>query len=244
MINILTLKVGKKYSYHYVNNLFMSLKKNSKEPFNFYCYTDDSKNLFKEINVINLSPNNIVKKQFYKIDFHNMPFIKGKCLILDIDYIIVNNVDEILSWNLDKKCFGCNERWWSELQHFCKINGGFQMFYQGDTKHIYDIFYENPEHWQKYYVETNQAQGPLNGEQNFIDNHLKLERSWLPKYWFAKYDKKILKHLLKKWYDKIDKDFYFFDGEFDSRIKMVHFSSSENMIEDYKEEWIRKYWKM
>ena len=44
-VNILTLKVGSKYSHEYVNKLFFNLNKNSNTKFNFYCYTEDASKL-------------------------------------------------------------------------------------------------------------------------------------------------------------------------------------------------------
>lgn len=242
-INILTLKVGNKYSSAYVNRLYQALKRNSTVDFNFYCYTEDSAGLEKNINVIPLTLRHDVVKQWYKIDFHSMPQLIGKCLVLDIDYLIVDNVDDILNWNLPKNSFGCQERWWSKLTHFCKINGGFQMFCQGDTQHLYDKFYENPQHWQSYYISTGQAAGPVNGEQNFVDNHCQLDRSWLPPEWFAKYSEEELFKIQSQWAKRVNKhEPFYMSGEFHEDIKMVHFSNSENGMHLYDYDWIKEYW--
>lgn len=244
MINILTLKVEDKYSSEYVNRLYKSLKRNSTCNFNFYCYTEDSTGLDKNIKIIPLVENNLVEKQWYKIDFHNMPWISGKCLILDIDYVILDNIDNILNWNLEKNHFGCNYRWWSNRVDECILSGGFQMFYQGTTKHLYDKFYEDPLYWQKYYVKIGQAEGPVNGEQNFIDHHLQLEREWLPMEWFGKMcTGGTMEYVQLAWMELIDNTSVFYMGdEFDDRVKMVHFSNSDNMIEQYEHEWIKEYW--
>ena len=51
-MNILTLKVGDKYSPDYVNRLYKGFKRNSSVPFDFYCYTENSDGLDDNISVI------------------------------------------------------------------------------------------------------------------------------------------------------------------------------------------------
>lgn len=242
-LNILTLKIGSKYGSEYINRLYKAIKRNTTLDFNFYCYTEDSTGIIEEVNIIPLTLRDDVVKQWYKIDFHNMPEIEGKCLILDIDYVILNNLDDILGWQLELHQFGCQERWWSKLTHFCRINGGFQMFYQGQTKHLYDKFYEDPQYWQNYYINRGEAEGPVNGEQNFIDNNVDMERSWLPSKWFAKYHSDEMEKLQQRWLEKIDPYEPFFIGnEFCESIKMVHFSNADNAMHHYENKWIKEYW--
>ena len=242
-MNILTLKVGSKYGPEYVNRLYGSMRRNSTVDFNFYCYTDDKNGLHPDINVIQLNTREDVVKQWYKIDFHHMPDITGKCIILDIDYIITDNLDPILEWDLAPNTFGCQERWWSRRVDVCRINGGFQMFYQGDTQHLYHKFYEYPLHWQSHYINIGEATGPVNGEQNFVDQNVNLERSWLPKDWFAKYHKDEIYTIHQQWIENVRSDEPFFLGdEFSESIKMVHFSNAENNMHDCDEEWVSRYW--
>ena len=249
MINILTLKVGVKYGADYINKLYNSIKRNTNVPFIMYCYTDDRSGIISDVRTIDLKLRDHVKAQFYKIDFHNMPTIAGKCLILDIDYVIVQNIDQILDWPLAQGQFGCHLRWWSyaELQRHngCKINGGFQMFYQGDTVDLYAKFNSNPSYWQSYYINNRLAYGQLNGEQNFIDQHVTLERSWLPEYWFGKYsDSQLENDMIALYWDHSidDTNDYFLGDRFDPRVKMIHFANSSNKIENHNEPWIDQHW--
>ena len=247
MINILTLKVTEKYSSKYVNNLYYGLKKFSNIDFNFYCYTENKKGLDKNIIVIPLSNVEKYKLQWHKLIFHKNNFgninIGEKCLILDIDWIIINNIDEILNYNLEKKRFLCFERWWFEKIKSCKINGGLQMDYMGDTNHLWEIFKNDHIYWQEYFINNKLAIGPVNGEQNFIDKHLKLKRQWLPMEWFGKYSVEEMMTIQKLWTRRIDEHSLFYaDDEFDDRLKMIHFSNSDNYIENYKENWIKAHW--
>ena len=247
MIHILTLKVGTKYSVDYVNRLYNSIKRNTTEEFKFYCYTDDNKGVHPDINVIQLDYPDEFKLQWHKIKFHKINFggipSGEKCLILDIDWIVTGDLDEILGYDLPKRTFGCFERWWSNLTHLCRINGGFQMFYMGDTHLLWSTFRKSPEFWQEYYIKNGLADGPVNGEQNFIDSHITIDREWFPMEWFSKYEGTKLMSLNGKWYDKIGiSEPFFMGGEFHESIKMVHWTGSDNNMELVKDEWINDYW--
>ena len=247
-INILTLKVGDKYSADYVNNLYKGIERNSSVKFHFYCYTEDSTGLLPDINIVTLPDSTKFKKQWHKLIFHKTKFggIKKNelCLILDIDWIIVEDMDPILRYELPKNSIGVFERWWSNRREWCKINGGFQMFYMGDTNYIWEEFIKDPEYWTEYYVKSGKADGPVNGEQNFIEQFSK-NKHWLPKEWFAKYHAEDYKKINKNWLKENKygyKEPYMMGGNFADVIKMVHFSNAGNLIHNAKEHWVKDYW--
>ena len=246
MINILTLKVGSKYSYEYVNKLFFNLNKNSNTKFNFYCYTEDASKLASDIKIIPLENSDEFQLQWHKLKIHKNDFAgisQGeKCLLLDIDWIVIDDIDEILTYDLPHNHLGCFERWWSNLRHFCKLNGGFQMFYMGETNYLWERFNKNPEYWQRYYVENGFAEGPINGEQNFIDEHTK-NKHWLPMEWFAKYHSEDWIKINRNWQRDVNpEEPYYMGGTFAVTIKMVHFSNCENLIHNSNEHWVKDYW--
>ena len=245
-VNILTLKVGDKYSSEYVNKLYNGIKKNSTTPFTFYCYTEDPTGLLDDIQVVDLHPKDAVEKQWYKIDFHSWD-LEGKNIVMDIDQVIIEDFDEILEFDLPKDRYGVVYRWWSNNVDVCPINGGFQMFWNGTSKHLYDKFYEDPQHWQTHYINIGEAEGPVNGEQNFVYNNCDLEFEYIPHWWFAKYTdrKREMDNIQKKWMERthpfIVEPFYMGDT-FCESIKVVHFSNANNLIENYKEPWVNDYW--
>tara|TARA_B100000035_G_scaffold46366_1_gene35149 strand:+ start:985 stop:1728 length:744 start_codon:yes stop_codon:yes gene_type:complete len=246
MINILTLKVGTKYSSEYVNKLNSSIRRNSTVDYKLYCYTEDPTGLDPDIIVVPLENPDEYQLQWHKLIFHQTGFggiEEGeKCLILDIDWIIVGDMDPILTYGLGRHHFGCFERWWSNLRHFCKLNGGFQMYYMGETQYLWEEFSKNPEHWQSYYIENGFAEGPVNGEQNFIDEHAVM-KLWFPMEWFAKYHDVDYKKINRNWMRDVNPDEpYVMGGNFSDTIKMVHFSNSENQMHKVNEHWIKDYW--
>ena len=50
-MNFYTLKWGTKYSHHYVNRLYGSLKKHYHKPFTLTCYSDSEAGIREEIEV-------------------------------------------------------------------------------------------------------------------------------------------------------------------------------------------------
>ena len=249
MLHILTLKIKEKYPAIYVNRLYNSIKRNSTVDFKMYCYTEDPTDIIPEIEIIpiDIDPDKY-KLQWHKLIFHKEGFAgipKGeRCIILDIDWIIIGDIDPILSWPLNQNEFGCIHRWWSRRQNWCYINGGLQIFNMGDTSHLWDIFTEKSNYWMDYYISIGEAEPPVNGEQNFIDKHVEIKRSYLPNEWFCKYDVDDYLKLQKQWMKYVDStSIFYIDNEFDERIKMVHFSNYLNQQHKHNDAWIKTYWK-
>lgn len=245
MINILTLKVGKKYDERYVNELYRAIKRNTTVDFNFYCYTEDGSKLLPEIKVVHLNDPKAYYKQWHKMEFHRMGFgdiaAGEKCLILDIDWIVTGNLDKIFKYEFSED-IAVFERWWSHRKDQCKLNGGFQMFYMGNTDYVWRKFYDKPEHYQDYYYENGLCAYPKFGEQNFIDETVQ-SKSWLPKEWFGKYTDSYLPFIQMQWTKEVGNyDPFFIAGDFAESVKMVHFADDDNMIHEHKEKWIHKYW--
>ena len=246
MIHILTLKIGDKYSSQYINNLYRGIKKNTTVDFKMYCYTEDPKDIVDDVEIIELTNPNLLKLQWHKIQFHSKNFagIKNeeRCLILDIDWIITGNLDDILSFDIKSGSFGCFERWWSNRLEWCSINGGFQMYRMGDTEYLHRIFFADPEYWQERFIKLGEAEPPVNGEQNFIDLIIGPERYWFPKQWFAKYHEPEMEKIRKNWKKRVSPNPLLIHDEWDDEIKMIHFSNAENIIENSSESWIEDFW--
>lgn len=248
MINILTLKIGSKYGPEYTNRLFKAIVRNTSVPFRFFSYTDDRQGLLPEVHVIPLKKDSRVVKQWYKIDFHcpkRVPLATGaKCLVLDIDIIVVNNIDEMLEWPIKYGEMGLFRRWWSgtSRQH-CELNGGFQLYFLGSTEHLYRTFYRNPGHWQRHYVSIGHAEGPVNGEQNFLNEHLQCRKVWLPDGWYGKYAPNRMNDI-ERWFRRRLSPEPLFDGEkFHRCFKMIHFANADNLMGNIRESWIEEYWR-
>lgn len=246
MMHILTLKVGQKYHSAYVNKLYKSLMDNSTAPWKMHCYTDDPQGLDRDINVI-YNPFMKYLLQWNKVEFHKDGFagiLQGEhCLILDIDQLIIGDFDPILTHKLEPGQFGCMRRWWSQLQEYCPINGGFQMFRMGDTDHIWQTFKSDADFYQNYYIKNGLAHGKVNGEQNFIHQHAGDNRYWFPMEWFGKYNTDDLDVIQRRWLEQVNPfEPFYMDDEFADSIKLMHFASSHNMAHKHNIGIVRQYW--
>lgn len=231
MVNILTLKVGDKYSSSVVNELYEGIKSNTTLDFKFYCYTEDTNGLNNNILTIPIKDPLKYKLQWHKLKYHDPKLTKiskgEDCIIMDIDMKILQNIDDILSFPIDSNQIGVFKRWFSDKQHLCEINGGFQKFKMGYTKKLFEIFESDYKTWQEYFIKNELSIGPVSGEQNFIDMNIEkigLEKKYLHGYWFAKYHEKILKHYLIPRYRYFCKGAFMINGKFNENIKIIHYS--------------------
>jgi len=249
MINILTLKFGTKYGPEYVNRLYAGISRNTTCDFNFICYTDDASGLIEEITVREAA--RPIKTHWDKLEFHRRGFVKegSKCLILDIDWVVTQNIDDILNYDIQSGEFVSINRWWSYRKNICPLNGGFQMFHNGDTDHLWHTFDMRREHWMAKYHHRGDVIIPGMGEQNFIYEHLNMPLRYLPSQWFGKYasDKNMQRSVELLWRDSVDPyDPYFIDDQLSPQVKMVHFTSdfncyiNDNSIASHK--WIEEHW--
>ena len=229
-MNILTLKVGTKYSSEDVYKLFEQIATHTTRSFDLYCLTEDPKGLLDPIIEIPLWKPEEASKQWHKLRLHDphqtrIP-LGEQCMILDLDWEIKNNIDDIITWPMKWGEFITIYRWWSDMIDVCPLNGGLQMFYMGDTQHLWQKFWMNPKHYEKTYAIQKKCEVGM-GEQNFIHEELKIPRIYLPRHWFGKYNEKVLDHTRMKYNDEIDPyGMFYFDGEFDSKIKMVHYAGA------------------
>lgn len=93
-MNIICVKHGIKYSADYVNKLYSMVSKNMPCDFTFHCYTDDSTNINKNINVIPIQSD--LTKWWPKLDALNL-FDKGDNILFDLDVVILNRLERLCS---------------------------------------------------------------------------------------------------------------------------------------------------
>lgn len=99
MTTVVCLKVGDAFSADYVNKLRVQVANNTALPYRFLCLTDDSKDVVADCKPV--TP--WLPKWWGKLTlFQKNPYgITGKILFIDLDTIIVNNIDSLLSYDSD-----------------------------------------------------------------------------------------------------------------------------------------------
>lgn len=97
-ISVCCVKEGDKYDSDYVNILHNMVKKYITIPFDFICLTEKTQGLSNEIKIINLEDKSI-KAWWNKCLLFKPGLLKGYCLYLDLDVIILKNINEFLIQN-------------------------------------------------------------------------------------------------------------------------------------------------
>lgn len=98
MVRIFCLKYGEKYyNYSHVNRLYQNIKDHLTIPFEFFCITDNSKHISKNIKIIDFDNNDIFIETFNKCRIYNPKIhINCKVLYFDLDVIIHDNIDFLI----------------------------------------------------------------------------------------------------------------------------------------------------
>jgi hypothetical protein len=100
MLNVVCLKHGKKYSSDYVNRLHNMVSRHLTLPFNFFCFTEESKGLNLNIQIKPLPDNNKISGWWWKpYIFKEGHFANGDTnLFFDLDMVIVGNIDKLATY--------------------------------------------------------------------------------------------------------------------------------------------------
>lgn len=94
--NVIVVKWGNKFTAEHVNRLYRMAKKNITLPFNFYCYTEDSTDIYDEVKIKPLDESLKLEKWWWKLTlFKQNDLSNGINLFLDLDVIIQNNIDHL-----------------------------------------------------------------------------------------------------------------------------------------------------
>tara|TARA_B110000285_G_scaffold214442_1_gene259769 strand:+ start:117 stop:824 length:708 start_codon:yes stop_codon:yes gene_type:complete len=172
--------------------------------------------------------------------------------VMDIDVILTNDYKKIFDYPIKPGEFLALPGWWREGNPEYKINGGFFKYYPKDCKHIYDIFMADVDKWQEHFIKNGTTAGPVNGEQYFVEQHVRasenLELKLLPNAWFTRWNSQydMSDKQYKKWqfmmtqrYKEASGNDYVWMGEFHEDIKFVHFTHAQNKPTD----WIHNEYK-
>lgn len=164
--------------------------------------------------------------------------------VMDIDILLINDYKKIFEYPIEPGQFLAMPGWWRDTEGTrFSINGGFYKYYPKDCRYIYEKFMEQPEYWQRKYIEEGYTSGPINGEQHFIEDSVneRLELVKLPNEWFCRMEAReesFARHTLtqlNRMYQQVTGNPYMFMGdEFHPDIKFVHFTHMMNHPSNWK----------
>lgn len=231
-MNIYTVATNPKYNHWHVNRFLEQLGKYYTAPFKLFCYTDTPHNISHDVEVVDIpkrTPH--IHRQWNKIDFFGASFMPHgqPVIVADLDWTFLRDITDIIETPISSGEFIGIRRWWYKPSDtLYTINGGMYKFISGELNHIYDVFHDNPNYWQTHYVRIGKAQPPINGEQNFVKE--RAEKTHKIKYFepfdeIGRYpaDKSHLEEYNVCYNLRSNHhDWFFLDGEFNPRIRMVH----------------------
>ena len=201
------------------------------------------------------SPHTFFDKVYYK-KWNKMWAMKldldEPICIMDIDVILVNDYKKVFEYPVNRGQFVAMPGWWRDTKKGgYYINGGFFKYYPKDCKYIYDKFMSNVNGWQRHYIDNGVTNGPVNGEQYFVEDSVneRLDLITLPNEWFTRwvtgtdinYGKSMFKwnvQLTRKYRELTGNEYVCLGDEFHPDIKFVHFTHRMNKPhewEHYKE---------
>ena len=255
MLKICTVYFKGFYTPDYVSKLYRSLKRNSTIPFQFICISDTN-NIEADV-ILPYNHHSDIKKHWHKLKFFSPQFGDQEpgddIIIMDIDQVITNNVDEILSWQVKDKELLTYDSWWNNKPNsFAKkdplpINGGFYKFKSGSLKGVWDDFSLNPNYWQLHYYNNGDVHYKYYGEQNYVNWKLEEYNSKitkLPGQWVIKYtdNTKEMVELNMMYAKRFNTDYMLLD-DVNKNVKMVHFLGINKDMHTNKNRIVKKYWK-
>lgn len=182
MINIITVKESDKYGPEYVNRLKVMLHRNLRQSFTMWCYTDDPAGIEYGIEIIPIPEEYHLEHWWNKVAIFNkeMPY-SGRCLYLDLDTVIQNNIDDIIDYEPNHLCGVWT--WWNDvytdgdysykiLRHKIPFNSSVMTWNKDDYTWVWDKFWEDHnEYIMKYY-----------GDDKYLGNEIDCYNAF-PKSW-------------------------------------------------------------
>lgn len=162
--NIVCLKWGNKYPAEYVNRLHRMIKKHTNLSFEFYCMTDDASGFYPEINVLPIEDDADVFGWWYKLELFKSDFygLKGVTLFLDLDVVLVNNIDEMLTMHPGEFCIIKDQKKGNVY------NSSVFRLELGSMGYVWDEFIRN----------KNSIVNRMHGDQDWISESVKNARLW------------------------------------------------------------------
>jgi len=184
-----------------------------------------------------------IKLQWNKMLAMNTGSDEPVC-VMDIDVLLVGDYTKLFEFPIEPGQFAHAPNWWrgnDTSAHGWKVNGGLYKYYPKDCQYIYDKFMENPGYWQTKYIKEGVTTGPINGEQNFVEESAKeqLEMISMPDAWFARMDareseRSSIGRMNRLYKEKTGNPFMFMGGEFHDDVKFVHFTNMDNRPKNWK----------
>ena len=153
---ILCLKHGTKYSAEYVNRLYNMVERNCTLDYEFVCLTDDPNGINQNVKILPL-PGGMSGWWCKPYMFSKDLPLKGTVLYMDLDVVIANNIDKLITWQPNQ---------WCTIRDFTRVmrpkwqryNSSIVRFKVGQLDHV----------WTNYLKDKNEIEKRLHGDQDWL----------------------------------------------------------------------------
>lgn len=165
-LNLIVVKWGNLYGAEYVINLYNSVKQYSTSVFNFYVFTDNTKDLPKNLgwHFIPLPDWNMPtqKAWFYKIEIFNPQYnFQGKNLYIDLDTIIIGDLTPLWQSLDDQNLSICRDFNRVYIPDYRKCNSSVMGWTDNSLASVYRTFAKDIVQYSRKY----------RGDQDFLEIH-------------------------------------------------------------------------
>lgn len=148
-VNFIVLKWGQKYEPKYVNRLYKTLLNIYSGEFDFYCFTDNSKNIHSDVIIKDINLLRPPGTQCFTVEkiFLFDGIVTGNNVLLDLDILITQDLYPYLKeYNFSEGRFLIND--WAD-PHYCEveaklgacyINSSFVTWKDDQLKYVLDFY--------------------------------------------------------------------------------------------------------
>lgn len=231
MLNVICVKHGTKYSEIHVNKLYSMVKRHLTIPYNFYCFTENPKNINAGIKIINLpKQDNITgwwwKTYIFKQGHFNASDIN---LFFDLDMVIISNIDKFINY-MPGHFLGLEDVG-RVFKKPLKLGSAVLRWEGSQLSKIWDKFIEDPSIQNSY----------PGGDQDWIWKLCSKQVKFFPRSWIMSYKWEVrnLSELIRinnKWVFKTVRD-----PDIDKDTAVLAFHGTPD-IEDVKDKIIVENW--
>lgn len=174
-VTVLCVRYGTKYGVDYVERLRNMVSRHMKVPYEFVCLTDNP-NAIDGVRIIYQPSSGYSKLWWQKVHMFDPSLnISGRILYLDLDVIICNNIDKLVTGG-GNTFYGIqdfNRKFHPSWRH---LNSSVMCWTHGSQRDIWDKFVANPKQAQR-----------LHGDQDWIWACAKDKIKFWPKEWIQSY---------------------------------------------------------
>jgi len=177
MLNVVCVKHGTKYGPEYVNKLYNMVQRHLTMPYDFYCFTDNTKGINPKVKIKTLPDRPEITGWWWKTYMFQMGHFdpSDTNLFFDLDMVIISNIDKLVTYEPD--CFVGLEDVGRVFNRPQKLGSAVLRWTSNRHSNIWDAIDLKPGLTKRY----------KGGDQDWIWECSKQDIKFYPKTWIMSY---------------------------------------------------------